>query len=263
MDILDYNRRAWDREVESGNPWTIPVSSAAIAAARQGDWQLILTPTKPVPQSWYPEIKGRKVLCLASGGGQQGPILAAAGAHVTVFDNSPRQLAQDRLVAERDGLAIELQQGDMADLSCFPDATFDLIVHPVSNVFVPDVRPVWREAFRVLKPGGVLLSGFCNPVLYIFDLDFMDTQKKLKVRYAIPYSDLDSLTPKKQKQLLERGWPLEFGHSLQDQIGGQLEAGFLITGLYEDIHPESELCKYIPIFISTRAIKPGSEEQPL
>jgi len=31
--------------------------------------------------------------CLASGGGQQGPVLAAAGAHVTVFDNSPRQLA--------------------------------------------------------------------------------------------------------------------------------------------------------------------------
>ena len=81
------------------------------------------------------------MLCLASGGGQQGPILAAAGANVTVFDNSPRQLAQDRLVADREGLAIETVLGDMADLSAFPDARFDLIVHPVSNVFVPDVRP--------------------------------------------------------------------------------------------------------------------------
>ena len=92
-------------------------------------------------------------MCLASGGGQQGPILAAAGADVTVFDNSPRQLEQDRYVADRDGLHLQTVEGDMRDLSCFPDESFDLIVHPVSNVFVPDVKPVWREAYRVLKPG--------------------------------------------------------------------------------------------------------------
>ena len=109
------------------------------------------------------------MLCLASGGGQQGPILAAAGANVTVFDNSPNQLAQDRLVADREGLTIETVLGDMADLSAFPDARFDLIFHPVSNVFAPDVRPVWKEAFRVLRPGGSLLAGFMNPVQYLFD----------------------------------------------------------------------------------------------
>jgi SAM-dependent methyltransferase len=74
------------------------------------------------------------------------------------------RLAQDRLVADREALTIESRQGDMAELSVFPDESFDLVFHPVSNVFVPDVKPVWREAYRVLRPGGTLLSGFMNPV---------------------------------------------------------------------------------------------------
>lgn len=259
MDILSYNRNAWNQEVKNKNPWTIPVGPEVIAAARQGDWQLVLTPTKPVPREWYPEIKSCRVLCLASGGGQQGPVLSAAGAIVTVLDNSPGQLAQDRMVAERDDLEIDLQQGDMADLSRFPDDSFDLIIHPVSNLFVPDIHPVWREAFRVLKPGGIMLSGFVNPVSYIFDLDLMDEQGILEVRYAIPYSDVHSPDPDKRKQFMERGWPLEFGHTLEDQIGGQLKAGFLLTGFYEDKDPEDEISKYISTFIATRAIKPLSQ----
>ena len=98
----------------------MPVGPEEIARARRGDWSLVLTPTKPVPADWFPPLAGLDVLCLASGGGQQGPILAAAGANVTVFDNSPNQLAQDRLVADREGLAIETVQGDMADLSRLP-----------------------------------------------------------------------------------------------------------------------------------------------
>ena len=104
-DILGYNRQAWDRQVERGNRWTVPVGPEAIARARRGDWSIVLTPTKPVPADWFPPLAGLDVLCLAGGGGQQGPILAAAGARVTVFDNSPKQLAQDRLVADREGLA--------------------------------------------------------------------------------------------------------------------------------------------------------------
>jgi SAM-dependent methyltransferase len=152
-DILTYNRHAWDRQVERGNRWTVPAGPEEIARARKGDWEIVLTPTKPVPADWFPPLPGLDVLCLASGGGQQGPILAAAGANVTVYDNSPKQLAQDRLVADGEGLALETVEGDMADLHALPDDRFDLIVHPCSNVLVPDVRPVWREAFRVLRPG--------------------------------------------------------------------------------------------------------------
>src|SRR5690348_12334798 len=157
MDIRAYNRMAWDRHVEQGNPWTRPVSPEAIAAARQGQWDIILTPTKPIPKDWFPDLRGADVLCLAGGGGQQGPILAAAGATVTVFDNSPKQLAQDRMVADRDGLALRTVEGDMRDLAQFADASFDLIVHPCSNMYVPEVQPVWAEAFRVLRSGRALL----------------------------------------------------------------------------------------------------------
>jgi len=171
MDIRTHNRTAWDKQVENENQWTLPVSAEVIEAARQGNWDVLLTPSKPVPQEWFPPVVGADVLCLASGGGQQGPVLAAAGANVTVFDNAPKQLEQDRSVAERESLVIKTVEGDMADLSMFANSSFDLIIHPVSNIFVPDVNPVWAEAFRILRPGGALLSGFMNPALFLFDHD--------------------------------------------------------------------------------------------
>src|SRR5437868_10313836 len=138
MDIREYNRRAWDRQVDERYRWTVPVGPEVIVNARRGEWSLVLTPTIPVPREWFPPLAGLDVLCLASGGGQQGPVLAAAGAAVTVFDNSPKQLARDREVAERDGLAIRTVEGDMADLSALAAGAFGLVVHPCSNCFVPD-----------------------------------------------------------------------------------------------------------------------------
>lgn len=255
-EIRAYNQRAWDKAVERGSEWTVPVGPEVIAAARQGSWQIILTPVKPVPPSWFPALAGCDTLCLASGGGQQGPVLAAAGARVTVFDNSPQQLARDRLVAEREGLPITTVEGDMADLAAFADQSFDLIVHPCSNLFVPDVRPVWREAFRVLRPGGVLLAGFCNPALFIFDAQQAD-EGKLQVRHKLPYSDLASLSEAERRRYLADQQPVEFGHTLEDQIGGQIDAGFVLTGFYEDGWPGVALAEYMPIFIATRASKPG------
>ena len=259
LDVIAYNRAAWNRQVESGNEWTVPVGPEVIAAARAGRWSVLLTPTIPVPPAWFPPMPGADVLCLASGGGQQGPVFAAAGAAVTVLDNSPRQLAQDQLVAEREGLAIRTVEGQMADLSAFADGSFDLVFHPVSNVFAPAVRPVWREAFRVLRPGGALLAGFNNPVIYIFDLVQADEMGVLEVKYALPYSDLTHRTDEELQRQMDEGWPLEFSHSLDDQIRGQLAAGFLLAGLFEDRYPAESrdpISKIMPMFIATRAIKP-------
>src|SRR5512133_3785748 len=134
MDVRSYNRDAWNREVEGGQSrWTQPVDSEIIAKARKGEFSILLTENIPVPQRWFPPLQDADVLCLASGGGQQGPVLAAAGARVTVFDNSPNQLARDRMVAERDGLVIRTVQGDMADLSELASESFDLIFNPVST----------------------------------------------------------------------------------------------------------------------------------
>ncbi len=254
MDVAEYNRKAWKLLVEANNEWTVPVSSEQIRAAREGRWTVLLTPKLPVPRAWFGELAGARVLCLASGGGQQAPILAAAGATVTLLDNCPNQLAQDRMVAARDGLELRIEQGLMQDLSRFGDGAFDLVFHPVSNVFVPDVRPVWKEAFRVLRPGGELLSGFTNPALYLFDEE-EELRGELVVRFKIPYSDLD-LPKDKLEARIAAGEPLEFGHTLDDQIGGQIDVGFVITGFFEDRHPPSPLAEHLPCFISTRAHKP-------
>jgi SAM-dependent methyltransferase len=216
---------------------------------------VLLTEQKPVPIDWLLPLKGRDVLCLASGGGQQGPILAAAGANVTVFDNSPSQLWRDREVKERDGLTLALVEGDMRDLGAFNDESFDLIFNPVSTVFVPEVRPVWIECFRVLRAGGILLSGMMNPVQYIFNLFKMD-ENILEVEYSIPYSDLTSMRETDRAEYFESGAPLEFGHSLTDLLGGQMRAGFHLIDLYEDGSPKSPLSNYHPIYIASRALKP-------
>ncbi len=257
MDFLAANRAAWDKNVEKGNRWTIPVGPEAIALARRGTWEILLTATRPVPRTWFPPLAGVDVLCLASGGGQQGPILAAAGAKVTVFDNSPRQLAQDRLVALREGLALDLVEGDMADLSLLGDESFDLIVHPVSNCFVPNVRVVWKEAFRVLRRGGILLAGFDNPVAFVFDAG-LAKEGILRAKHALPYSDLLCLSGEEHERLFGKDAPLEWSHTLEDQIAGQLDAGFVLTGFYEDVIPDDPASAFFPGLMATRALKPPS-----
>jgi SAM-dependent methyltransferase len=254
-NIAEHNRAAWDRQVAEGDRWTVGVSPEVIAAVQRGEWGIVLTDTTPAPRTWFPEtMAGVRVLCLASGGGQQGPMLAATGAIVTVFDNSPNQLAQDRAVAEREGLTLQTVQGDMRDLSMFADESFDLIVHPVSNLFVPDVRPVWREAYRVLVRGGALLAGFMNGFDYLFDWTKADAGV-LEVLYKLPYSDLTSLTEEERAARYGEHAALEFGHSLDDQIGGQLAAGFVITGFYEDRKTGQPIADWMPSYGATKAVK--------
>lgn len=255
VDLLAYNRAAWDAQAHAKNQWSVPVSTEEIRQAREGEWSIILTPHRPVPENWFPDFSAGlcRVLCLAGSGGQQAPILAAAGASVTVFDLSEEQLKQDQFVADRDGLAIDCVQGDMSDLSCFEDESFDLIVHPCSNGFVPNVLPVWREAARVLRSGGQMISGFTKPVFYLFDQKQLE-EEKLVVENSIPYSEL-SLSEEERATYVAEKEPLCFGHSLGDQIGGQIAAGLRVIGYYEDHWAAYQVGKYIADQAATRAIK--------
>ena len=255
FDPVAYNRAAWDREVDNSNEWTRPVGPEVIARARAGDWSVVLIGYQAVPRGWFPaELVGAEVLCLASGGGQQGPVLSAAGAAVTVLDNSPRQLGRDREVATREGLAVRTVLGDMRDLSVFPDASFDVVFNPVSNVFCPDLAPVWRESFRVLRPGGILMAGFLNPDIFIFDITALDERGELIVRHQLPFSTLD--LPDAERQRSYGTGPIEYSHSLTGQIGGQLAAGFTLTHLDEAPHHADATARYMPGYFATRATKP-------
>ena len=255
FDPIAHNRAAWDREVSGGNEWTRPVEPEVIARARAGDWSVVLIGYQPTPRDWFPaDLSGAAILCLASGGGQQGPVLAAAGADVTVFDNSPAQLARDDEVAAREGLSIRTVLGDMRDLTAFADASFDVVFNPVSNVFCPDLAPVWQESFRVLRPGGLLLAGFMNPDIFIFDVAALDEREEFVVRYRLPFSTLD-LSEDERAGAYGDG-PIEYSHSLSEQIGGQLAAGFLLTHLVEAPHHADLTARYMPGYIATRARKP-------
>lgn len=257
MNYLEHNRRAWNHGSMVDSVWAKPVDEATMERARLDDWEVFLTPKAPVPQAWFGSLRGKDILCLASGGGQQAPIFAAAGARVVSFDLSDEQLRKDQLVAERHGLSMECVQGDMADLGSFGDTSFDLVFHPASNVFVADLRSVWKGCHRVLRRGGELLSGFMNPSVFLFDHGEADVTRQLVVKYSLPYADQTSLRAEQLQAKLDAQEPLEFSHSLTSQIGGQIEAGFVITGLYEDHwYDDSWLfSNHSPICIATRALR--------
>lgn len=259
MNSFAWNKAAWDQAAADGSsPYTQPVSPQQIAEARQGQWALYLSDLKPVPHAWFPQLNGLNVLCLAAGGGQQAPILAALGAHVTLLDASPRQLAQDQVVALREGLAIRLVEGDMADLSAFADASFELIVNPPSTLFVPDLAPIWRECSRVLRPGGQLLTGFMNPDEFIFDPAALDENGTFVVKYALPYVESATLSPAELAQRIRDRRMFHFSHTLAGQLGGLIEAGFVITGFYEDRRPDSDgnpIRHIMPSYFVARAQK--------
>ncbi|MBQ1534337.1 MAG: class I SAM-dependent methyltransferase [Erysipelotrichaceae bacterium] len=244
----DINAETIDRWIEEGWIWGVPISHETFLAAGKGNWDVQLTPTKMVPHDWFPDLKGKKVLGLASGGGQQMPIFAALGAECTVLDYSPKQLESERTVAEREGYDIEIIRADMTKRLPFEDGTFDLIFHPVSNCYVEEVKPIWKECYRILKKGGILLSGTDFFINYIVDDD------ETSIINHLPFNPLKD--PEQMKQLEAGDSGVQFSHTLEEQINGQLEAGFVLTALYEDTNGEGRLHELsIPTFLAMRSVK--------
>ncbi|MCL2201354.1 MAG: methyltransferase domain-containing protein, partial [Oscillospiraceae bacterium] len=207
--------------------------------------------------NWFPPFDGLKILGLASGGGQQMPIFSMLGAACTIMDLSDKQLESEQIVASREGYDINIVKGDMTKPFPFQDEAFDLIFHPVSNCYIEDVHHVWRECYRVLKPGGALLSGLDNGVNYLFDVD--EAGKPLTVDNSLPFNPLKD--PALMEKLMRDDYGVQFSHTFDEQIGGQIEAGFVITGAYEDYNDAScaTAAHGIPAFWATRAVKPASK----
>ena len=248
MNYQDINAETIDRWIEEGWEWGTPIDHETFLRAKAGDWDVFLTPTKPVPHDWLGDLKGKQILGLASGGGQQMPIFTALGAHCTVLDYSKKQLESEEYVARREGYGIEIVRADMTKPLPFPDESFDFIFHPVSNCYVKEVRPIWKECRRVLKPGGFLLSGVDHYINYIVDAEEREIVNEL------PFDPTVNETQRKQLEADDAG--MQFSHTLEEQIGGQLEAGFTLLDLYEDTNGEGRLHElHIPTFLAMRARK--------
>ncbi|MCR5761147.1 MAG: class I SAM-dependent methyltransferase [Sphaerochaetaceae bacterium] len=243
----DLNSKTIDRWIDEGWEWGIPIDHQCYVDAVAGKWDVKLTPVKNVPHSWFGNLKGLKVLGLASGGGQQMPIFSALGACCTVLDYSDRQLESEALVSKREGYEISIVKADMTKRLPFEDSSFDLIFHPVSNCYIEKVEPLFLECARVLKKGGVLLCGLDNGINYIFD------GEEDRVVNSLPFNPLVN---EKQRKLLENeDCGIQFSHTLEEQIGGQLKAGFVLTDIYEDTNGEGRLHELnIPSFLATRAV---------
>ena len=255
-NYVNYNQERWNRvSGRQGNSYTIPISHEEFVAAKNSPLQVSLTVGKAVPLDWFEKAPGKKLLGLACGGGQQGPIFAAHGYETTIMDFSEEQLAKDRLVAERENLDLETVQADMTQAFPFEDETFDIIFCPVSNVYIEDLANMWQESYRVLKKGGLLMVGYMNPWIYVFNGDDVwdHPVKALTPKYSLPFNS---------RQLEEAGeitinpeFGYEFSHTLEEQIAGQLKAGFAMIDFYESKDQRNRLSRFGSDYLANLSIK--------
>lgn len=248
-DFVKINENTINKWIKEGWIWGIPIDHETYLQAKKGNFDVVLTPTKAVPKHWFPEFKNLKILGLASGGGQQMPIFAALGANVTVIDISDEQLKSEHMVKQREGYEIEIIKADMTKRFPFDDESFDLIFHPVSNVYVKDVLHVFNECARVLKKGGILLSGLDNGINFI-----IDEETQSSIIHELPFDPLAN--PKHDEYCQKTDSGMQFSHTLEDQIGAQLKAGFEIIDIYEDTNGEGRLHELnIPTYFATKSRK--------
>jgi len=238
-DIYKQVEKNIDSLVDSGVGFSIPVTHEQIEEFKITRKNDIMPPREWIPKN----ISGMNVLLLAGAGGQQAPLFAALGANVTVIDLSDRMLEQDRKAAEREKLRITIEKGNMCDLSRFTDGPFDLIVKPPSLFYVPDVAPVFKECHRVLKDGGIFIASLANPINYMCNYD--SEKDVYTVCNSLPFISYEH-----DKGCAGSGW-VEYGHTWDSYIGGQIRCGFAIIGCVEGYRSAAPCDSWL----QTRAIK--------
>jgi SAM-dependent methyltransferase len=238
--VVAHNTRAWDRLADTKAALARPAADAAFTDPRKwlgaGGWLA----GEGQGRSWLPpRLDGLEVLCLAAGGGKHGPLYAAAGGRVTVLDCSPAMLALDRQVAAERRIDYQIVQGSMDDLSMFGTGRFDLVIHPVSTCYLPDVQRVFQEVARVTKASGLYISQHKSPTSLQASLE-PGARGCYELRHAVAGRHAaEPLPPEPPSRLREHGTQ-EFIHSLSSLVGGICRAGFVVEDLYEPEHADAE-----------------------
>ena len=220
----DHNRRAWDQRARNQQRFTRPADDDAVA-----------NPLSKVDVAWFGDLRGKRMLCLGAGGGRQSALYAAAGAQVTVVDISGEQLALDREVARERGLDIRAVEASIDDLAALADASFDMVMQPVSSCYVPDVTIVYREVARVIVSGGIYVSQHKQPT----SLQAEITPATQGYEVTEPYYRTGPLPPVRGSLHREEG-TLEFLHRWEELIGGICHAGFVVEDLSEPRHTKPD-----------------------
>ena len=214
---------------------------AAFSAYREGDSDKLppeSNPEDPAQALMLNDVRGVNALCLAGGGGQQSAIWSLLGASVTVLDLTPEQLERDQIAARFYGYSVATIQGDMRDLSIFPDRSFGRVIQPISTLYVPDLREVYAGVARVLEPGGLYRAEFVYPPLYMVEDKGWDGQG-----YVLRFSQLHKRGPVLERESdglinFDEGVSFgEFNHLLSDIINGLIAEGLSIKGIWESPRP--------------------------
>jgi SAM-dependent methyltransferase len=217
-----HNRKAWDERARSGKRHTKTVLEKDLA-----------DPLPIVdPENWFGSVAGRRVLCLAAGGGLQSALLAAAKAQVTVVDISAEMLELDRIIAARHGFQMRILQASMDNLEALGDDTFDLVLQPVSTCYIPDIRKVYGEVARVLVRDGLYISQHKQPIN--LQSSYLHSPQGYTILHS--YFTREPLPPLPESTEHREADNFEFIHSWQDLIGGMCAAGFSVEGLVEPRH---------------------------
>lgn len=250
------NQERWNHvSSRQGNAYTIPYSHEALMALKDKPMAVALTVGANVPLSWFEKAKGKKLLGLACGGGQQGPVFAMNGYETTIMDFSESQLEKDRQVADREGLSLITVQADMTKTFPFADQSFDIIFCPVSNVYIENLDTMWREAYRVLKKGGLLMVGYMNPWIYMYDGEdvWEHPEKELSLAYPLPFSSRQ--LEAEGRINIDPAYGYEFSHTLEEQIRGQLKQGFAMIDFYESKDKNNRLSAFGSDYLANLSIK--------
>jgi len=238
-NIFNQVEKNIDNLVINNADWTSSAAKEQLKAAREGNLTLQFF-TRDVPREWLKDINGKKVLCLAGAGGLQAPLLACAGAEVTVIDISNKMLNKDREIAKNENLNIEIVKGNMCDLSMFNDGVFDYIINPPSLMYVPELSVVFKECYRVLAEGGVFIMMAPNPINYVCDYIEDENGGYYKAVHRMPFCS---------KDYDDSNW-IEYGHTMEEYLGGMIECGFVING-----YVECQMDDITELQFMTRAIK--------